>query len=252
MDVIPGADRLLHARDSMSTVRPFSEEEDGLTEEQAWAIADEVDQRLLERGHRRTGYKLGWTSAAMREALGIDRPNYGSLWDFLEIHGILRMSHYRHPKAEPEFAFKATSPLAGADCTAQDVMEHGLWGVALEIVDPRWHSYSFTWLDNTADGSSAAGYVVGQFRPLTGSVEELALTMGCDGTRHTGHGRAVMGSPAEAVAHLVRRLAPKGVGLDRGMVVLTGGITPPVDLTPGLGITVNSPQLGSCTVRCHA
>ena len=60
-----------------------------------------------------------------------------------------------------------------------------------------------------------------------------------------------MGSPAEAVAWLVRELAERGAALEAGMVVLTGGITAPVDLRPGLEITVSSPQLGSCSVVCR-
>ena len=64
MDIGNAADRLEQARHSLSGLRPFSQEDEGLTEEEAWAIAAEVDRRLLRRGHQRTGYKLGWTSAA--------------------------------------------------------------------------------------------------------------------------------------------------------------------------------------------
>ena len=60
-----------------------------------------------------------------------------------------------------------------------------------------------------------------------------------------------MGSPAEAVAYLVRELARRGARLEEGMVVLTGGITAPVDLRPGLAIDVSSPQLGSCSLTCE-
>lgn len=59
-----------------------------------------------------------------------------------------------------------------------------------------------------------------------------------------------MGSPAEGVAWLVRQLHLREGALEPGMVVLTGGITAPVDLTPGLTVRVWSPELGSCAVRC--
>ena len=58
--------------------------------------------------------------------------------------------------------------------------------------------------------------------------------MQCDGESRSGRGSAAMGSPAEAVAWLVRELAERGAALEAGMVVLTGGITAPVDLRPGL------------------
>ena len=66
-----------------------------------------------------------------------------------------------------------------------------------------------------------------------------------------GRGRAALGSPAEAVAYLVRELAQRGARLEAGMVVLTGGITAPIDLQPGLEIEVSSPQLGSCSILCN-
>jgi len=251
VDVVRAADRLERARSTVAGLRPFSREANGLTEDEAWAIAAEVDRRLVERGRHRTGYKLGWTSAAMREALGIDKPNFGSLWDDMATDGSLSLSALRHPKAEPEFAFRADRRLSGPAVDAVDVQRAGRWAVALEVVDPRWESYDFTWLDNTADGSSAAAYRVGDLVEVDGPPEDLVLTMTFDGEHRSGRGSAAMGSPADAVAYLVRELAQRGAGLEVGMIVLTGGITAPVDLRPGLRIDVSSPQLGSCSVLCH-
>lgn len=251
MDIGRAADRLEEARRTRAGLRPFSQESAGLTEEEAWAIAAEVDRRLSERGSHRTGYKLGWTSPAMREALGIDKPNFGSLWEDMAADDSLLLSRLRHPKAEPEFAFLADRPLSGSGVDAADVQRAGRWAVALEVVDPRWESYAFTWLDNTADGSSAAAYATGQFVDAEVPPEELALTMAWNGEHRSGRGGAAMGSPAEAVAYLVRQLADRGAALEAGMIVLTGGITAPVDLRPGLRISVSSPQLGSCSLVCR-
>ncbi len=248
MDVERAADRLEHARRSLTGLTPFSREASGLTEDEAWAVAAEVDRRLAERGRHRTGYKLGWTSAAMRQALGIDTPNFGSLWDDMACVDRLAVSRLRHPKAEPEFAFRADQRLSGSGVDADDVRPAGQWAVALEVVDPRWESYDFTWLDNTADGSSAAAYCVGPFTAVDVPPEQLELTMSADGEQRSGRGSAALGSPAEAVAWLVRRLAARGEALDAGMLVLTGGITAPVDLRPGLRVEVSSPHLGGCAL----
>jgi 2-keto-4-pentenoate hydratase len=251
VDIAGAAVRLEQARSTRSGLRPFSHEARGLTEDEAWAIAAEVDRLRAAGGHHRTGYKLGWTSAAMREALGIERPNFGSLWDDMSAGSVLSLSALRHPKAEPEFAFCADQPLVGAEVGAADVRRAGRWAVALEVVDPRWESYDFTWVDNTADGSSAAAYVTGQFAPVGCAPEDLTLTMTWGDDRRSGRGRAALGSPAEAVAFLVQQLAERGAGLEAGMIVLTGGITSPVDLRPGLRIDVTSPQLGPCSVACR-
>jgi 2-keto-4-pentenoate hydratase len=250
MDIARAADLLEQARSTLTGLPLFSRDPSGLSAEEAWAIAAEVDRRLVGRGRHRTGYKLGWTSNAMREALGIGAPNFGSLWDDMATDGTLALSGLRHPKAEPEFAFLADRALSGSEVDAADVRRAGRWAVALEVVDPRWETYEFTWLDNTADGSSAAAYVLGQFAITDVAPEDLTLTMAWDGTQRSGGGRAAMGSPAEAVAYLVRELAQRGAHLEAGMVVLTGGITAPVDLERGLEIELSSPQLGSFSLLC--
>jgi 2-keto-4-pentenoate hydratase len=217
----------------------------------AWQVARARDDRRRACGLRQTGYKLGWTSEAMRAALGISAPNHGSLWDYMAVADVLDLSALIHPKAEPEFAFRAGSVLAGPDVTADDVMRAGDWAVALEIVDPRWTSYDVSWADNTADGSSAARYVVGAWSLPDSPPAGWSLTLSIDGQERSGFGEAAMGSPALAVAFLVQALHEAGERLSPGMVVLTGGITAPVDVTEGMRLRVESPELGSCEVVCR-
>lgn len=232
-------------------IRPLSERFGELTAADAWNIATARDGLRVDRGEVHTGYKLGWTSEAMRHALGIDTPNFGSLWAYMEAPaGSLELRRLIHPKAEPEFAFLAEVVLKGGEVTADDVARAGRWAVALEVVDPRWTSYDFDWLDNTADGSSAAAYAVGEFHRPAVPPERLSLVMEAGDVFREGRGAAAMGSPAEAVAYLVRQLHERGTALQPGMIVLTGGITGPVDLGAGLVVRVSSPELGSCEVRC--
>lgn len=232
-------------------VRALSKRPEALTTADAWSIAAARDRLRAQRGEVRTGYKLGWTSEAMRRALGIDEPNFGSLWAYMQSDdGILDVGRLIHPKAEPEFAFLADAVLEGTEVTAYDVARAGRWAAAVEVVDPRWESYDFDWLDNTADGSSAAAYVVGAFRRSAVPPERFRLTMDAGDVSRQGVGEAALGSPAEAVAYLVRQLHGHGTALQRGMIVLTGGITAPIDLAAGLVVRVSSPELGSCEMRC--
>lgn len=223
----------------------------GLSEEDAWRIAAARDGLRAGRGEVCTGYKLGWTSKAMRRALGIDQPNFGTLWAYMRVEGgVLDGARLIHPKVEPEFAFRAEAVLSGGAVTALDVTRAGRWAVALEVVDPRWTNYDFDWLDNTADGSSAAAYVLGDFQRPRVEPHRARLTMEAGDISREGTGAATMGSPAEAVAYLVRQLHERGTALQPGMVVLTGGITAPMDLTAGLVVKVSSPELGSYELRC--
>lgn len=246
-------ERILDAIDNAEAtaigIPTLSSRHDGLTETDAWTIATARDARRLSRGEERVGYKLGWTSAAMREALGIDRPNHGSLFAQMACDGTLSMATRIHPKAEPEFAFRALRTLEG-DVTAEEVANAGEWTVSLEVVDPRWNTYGFTFADNTADGSSAAAFQVGEFRRVDVAPEDLSLTMRIDGDEErSAVGAVVFGSPAESVVHLVRQLAVAGERLEEGMIVLTGGATAPVDLKVGMRLEVESPELGACTLE---
>jgi 2-keto-4-pentenoate hydratase len=233
-------------------LRPLTKRPSGVTRDEAWRIASARDRLRAARGEVRTGYKLGWTSEAMRRALGVDEPNFGTLWAYMRVDdGVLDLARLIHPKAEPEVAFVADVVLQGAGITADDVVGGGRWAVAVEVVDPRWTAWDFDWLDNTADGSSAAAYVVGAFHSPGVRPETFRLTMEAGAVTREGTGEAAMGSPAEAVAYLVRQLHDRQEALQPGMVVLTGGITAPIDLTAGLRVRVSSPELGSCDLRCR-
>ncbi len=49
------------------------------------------------------------------------------------------------------------------------------WSIGIEVVNPRWSSYEFTWLDNTADNSSAAAIAIGDRVPFAGSLAEVGV-----------------------------------------------------------------------------
>lgn len=250
MNIEQAVEELEAAERAGRGIEPFSRRFD-LTAKDAWKVARARDARRRAVGLKQVGYKLGWTSEAMRRTFGISSPNYGSLWDYMAVRDSVALQGLIHPKAEPEFAFRADSLLEGPRVTEADVLGSGVWAVAIEVVDPRWTSYSFAWTDNTADGSSAARYCVGPWSVPSSRPADWRLTMRAGLSASSGGGEAALGSPALAVAFLVQTLHEAGEKLMPGMVVLTGGITTPVDLSPGLRVRVESPELGACEVVCH-
>lgn len=252
MNIDHAATMLERAERHAIGTEPFSRVYPAMNTDDALQVARERDRRRRHAGVQHTGYKLGWTSAAMRRALGIDRPNYGSLWESMRLTAALDLDELIHPKAEPEFAFRANATLAGQHLAADDVVSAGSWAVAIEVVDPRWRSYSFTWEDNVADGSSAARYLTGPWHEPTGSAADWSLTMTWDQQERSGTGDAAMGSPAAAVAWLVRALHQAGERVQPGMIVLTGGITAPIDLAAGMTVRVASQEFGECVMTCTA
>lgn len=224
----------------------LTERFEGLTAADARAIALAVDALRRADGDELIGYKLGWTSAAMREALGIGMPNWGTLWSSQRLAGHLDLATMIHPKVEPEFVFVAGADIQGPVDAATVIAGCAGWCVGMEIVDPRFPSFRFDWLDNTADNSSAAGTRTGT---MFGSTDtdpatfELSFTDGSE--ERSGRGERALGSPVEAVRWLVERLAGEGERLRAGQIVYTGGVTAPFDLTAGRTYRVASPQLGN-------
>ncbi|ABM95081.1 2-keto-4-pentenoate hydratase [Methylibium petroleiphilum] len=187
---------------------------------------------LRRRGMPAVGFKLGYTSAAMRAQMNIDQPNFGVLTEAHRLgvdgHTIDR-GRLIHPRVEPEIALRLGRELAGAGHDRASVSRH-LDAVmpALEVVDTRYPDYRFTLVDNIADNSSSAGFVTGPALPWQegfdlGAVEvELRI----DGqTVDRGRGADAMGDPLLALAWLAGFLAERGLAVPAGAVVLTGGLT---------------------------
>ncbi|MDH4278562.1 MAG: hypothetical protein OEW83_10820 [Acidimicrobiia bacterium] len=228
------ASELWRAEQSGGAVELPSSRFPGFSWDDARRVARAVDELRLAGGHRLIGYKLGWTSAVMREALGIDRPNWGTLWDHQQVDGVIDVSTLRHPKVEPELVYRAGRDLFGPDVDRETVLETADgWALGHEIVHPRFPDFGFTWLDNTADNSSSQAIVVGSFETIDGDPADVEIDFGSGHASRSGRGDAAMGSPAEAVAWLVRSLHGEGTGLRAGDIVFTGGLAKPFDLQPG-------------------
>lgn len=216
----------------------------GLTWNDARSIATGMDDLRRQAGELQIGWKLGWTSSAMREALGIDQPNWGTLWESQRIGGSLGLSSFIHPKVEPELVWRCPVSLSG-NVDASTVADlGGEWALGIEVVDPRFPSFDFEALDNTADNSSSAAVRVGEFAVTDHPLEDLEICFSDETDSRRGPGSQAMGSPWEAIAWLVRALADEsGTGLSAGDIVFTGGLTAPFDLRSGRTYTVSSTAL---------
>jgi 2-keto-4-pentenoate hydratase len=222
-----------------------------MTWDDARGIARATDTLRVAAGDVQVGWKLGWTSEAMRTALGINRPNWGTLWQSQVAPGLLALDRFLHPKLEPELVWRCGADLSG-DITAADVdAAGGEWALGIEVVDPRFPSFAFQALDNTADNSSSAAVVMGDFSPVQphASLDSLLVELSDGVEGRTGPGSQAMGSPGEAVAWLVRSLADEGLVLSRGEIVFTGGLTAPFDAVRGQTYSLTGPPLDGLSLR---
>ena len=231
------AARIVEAHARSQTIDPISDRA-ALSMDDAYVIQALVTDARIAAGERRVGWKLGYTSIVMREQMRVDQPNFGPLTDAMLLgDGADVARRFTQPRVEPEVALRFGRDVpAGADRStvlAAVASAHA----ALEIVDSVWTGYRFRIEDNTADGSSAAGVVLGAEIPLD-RIADVAVTLEVDGVAvGHGHGRDASGHPADGIVWLVDRLAERGERLAAGDVVITGGITAAAPLAEGSEIT---------------
>ena len=249
------AGRLDDARRTRTPTTRLTDDHPGLTEADAYAIADHGVALRVAAGERVVGAKMGFTSAAMRQAMGVDSPNYGWLTNPMVVSdGRVLLGELIHPKAEPEIAFVLGEDLEGAGVSAEDVLSATAYVMpVIEVVDSRFVDFRFRALDNTADNSSAGMVVLGSrvTRPAF-DLSRVGVVVTVDGELfQTSSGAAALGHPAASVAWLVRRLAASGRGLEAGHLIISGGLTGPIDLMPGTSVFVEMDRLGSASMRVH-
>jgi 2-keto-4-pentenoate hydratase len=188
----------------------------------AYRTQHALTTRRISRGARPIGWKLGYTSAAMRIQMGVHQPNYGPLLDTMLINDQRLPAANRRfiqPRVEPEIAI-----VMGAD--DQPIRAHA----ALEVVDSVWRDYQFTLELNTADGSSAAGLVLGPPLPMA-ALTHMPVSLIKNGLPVAeASSDAAMGHPLAAIEWLMNQLSRRDEHLRPGDVVLTGGLTHAVTL----------------------
>jgi 2-keto-4-pentenoate hydratase len=206
-----------------------------LSIDDAYAIQRAGTTLRLGRGEKVVGWKLGYTSMAMRAQMGIEQPNFGPLTDAMLIaHDGAADPALIQPRVEPEIGLRLARSLP-TDANQDEVLEAvGEAFACLEIVDSVYPDYRFRLEDNTADGSSAAQVVVG---PPLRSIEHLddvtVVLLHNGAVSGSATGQAASGHPAAGVVWLVGQLAMQGRQIEAGHIVITGGLTRAVALDHG-------------------
>lgn len=236
------AEELLAAEAGARAIAPLTERHPGMGVAEAYAVQRHGRRLREDRGARLVGRKVGLTSVAMQELLGVGEPDFGYLTDaMLRPDGArLDRGSLLAPRVEAEIAFRLSAPLHGAQVDRVAALAAiGEIAPSLEIVDSRVADWRIALADTVADNASSGLAVLGAFQPLEDTDlaavgMEMVVTR-ADGTeeRATGRGDAVLGHPAEALAWLVRALAPFDEGIEAGEVVIPGAIARAITVQRG-------------------
>jgi 2-oxo-3-hexenedioate decarboxylase len=250
-DVDRAATALLACEDSRTDRGPVTDEWPDLDLATAYAVQDETLRRRLARGERIVGIKLGLTSRAKQKRMGIDVPLTAWLTDamLLPAGEPVPQDALIHPRVEPEIVFVMGERLQGPGVTAAQALSavQAVYGGA-EVIDSRYRDFKFTLPDVVADNASSGAFVTGpvSLPPSALDLSMEAVLVEVDGAIvDSATGAAVQGHPAEALALAVNDLGRRGLAVEAGWIVLTGGMTDAVFAPPGSTIGCHFTSLGS-------
>jgi 2-keto-4-pentenoate hydratase len=248
------ASALKKAEKTCVAINAISKENPELEVDDAYAIQLLNIRKEVAEGRRITGKKIGLTSLAMQNMLGVNRPDFGHLLDSMEVmDGTIERSSMLQPKVEGELAFVLKGDLKGPGVTAEDVLNATDYLVpSIEIVDSRVANWKINIIDTVADNASSGMYIVGKERLDPKSTDMLSIRMKLykNGEYiNEGVGSDVLGDPAYAVAWLANTLSEYGVALNKGDIVLSGAFSAALAAEAGDVFTAVYENIGEVTVK---
>lgn len=236
-------------------IAPLTERHPEMSIEDAYFIQQRMVGQRLQAGEKVVGKKIGVTSAAVMNMLGVYQPDFGYLLDgmlFNEGEEIPADSLIQ-PKAEGEIAFLLKRDLQGPGITAADVLA-ATEGVmtCFEIVDSRIRDWRIGIQDTVADNASCGVFVLGDalVDPRKVDLNTCGMVLEKNGEIvATGSGAAALGAPANAVAWLANTLGGLDISLRAGEVILSGSLAAMVPVGAGDRLRVRIGGIGGCSVR---
>jgi len=248
------AQELLVAAAQRTTVAPLRDRVADMTLDDAYEIQSRQLDAHLAEGRSLVGRKIGLTSLAMQEQLGVDSPDFGFVLDTMVFSDgdTVNIDQFIAPRAEPELAFVLSSPLQGPGVTRDDAV-NAVSDVfaAIEIIDSRVENWNIGLLDTVADNASCGAIVVGRepLSVLPGATAAVEVELQINGDRvEGGRGDAVLGDPIAPLVWLANLLGERGVTLNAGEIILTGSFCRAAAIAEGDRVIADFGPLGALSV----
>ncbi|HPZ57762.1 MAG TPA: 2-oxopent-4-enoate hydratase, partial [Ottowia sp.] len=157
-------DELYEALKACRTLEPLTNRHADITIDDAYAIQQRMMKRRLDAGEKVVGKKIGVTSKAVMNMLGVFQPDFGWLTDAMVYNEgqAIEAKTLIQPKAEGEIAFVLKKTLKGPGVSAADVLAATEGVMAcFEIVDSRIQDWKIKIQDTVADNASCGVFVLG-------------------------------------------------------------------------------------------
>lgn len=258
VDQIESFAHTLHqARKNKREVEPFSKIHGEYSLEDSYKVQNRGIELRLEDGEKIIGYKMGLTSKAKMEQMGLHTPIYGVLTGPMQIQnkGTFPLKEHVHPKTEPEIYFITNRELSGS-LNVEDVPQVcDRIGVALEILDSRYQGFKYFSLpDVIADNASSSHFVLGDSVPSATVLDWASLKielLANDALKEAATGGAILGNPLKSLCELVSLLSKDGRSLPKGSIVLAGAATTAIALEPGQNAEARLEGVGAVSFQVN-
>ena len=222
-----------------------------LSEDQAYEIQRLSLEERYSRGEKFVGLKLGFTSFAKMEQMGVHDMIWGRLTDAMwhKSNDVLDLSKYIHPRAEPEIAFLLKKDL-DREISVEEIPEYiQACAPAIEIIDSRYENFKFSLEDVIADNCSSAAFVLGAWQPLPKSLNDLKISLLFDKElKQSDSSNAILDNPYLSICNASRLAAKYNQPFRAGKILLAGAATPAVFIEKDKKISAKVSSLGSCNI----
>ena len=248
-------DSLYQALRSNSVIDPITNQYPDMTIEDAYAVQKRMIDRRVQDGEVIVGKKIGVTSRAVMNMLGVYQPDFGYMMDRMIVNEgeSIAMSTLIQPKAEGESAFLLKKDLMGPGLSNADILAATECVIpCFEIVDSRIRDWKIKIQDTVADNASCGVFVLGDSAVSPRKVDLSTCGMVLEKNGEiiaTGSGAAAMGSPVNAITWLANTLGRLGVPLKAGEVELSGALAAMFPCAAGDNFRVSIGGIGACSVR---
>lgn len=220
--------------------------------QESYAVQSISLGRRYLRGEKWVGIKLGFTSKAKMEQMGVHDMIWGRLTDkmFFKSGSELPLKQFIHPRAEPEIAFRVSKDI-NEQVTLENAKDfvNGL-AVAIEIIDSRYKNFKFSLEDVIADNCSSTGFSLGEWMPVDTKIQDVSISLHINEAEvQSGNSNAILGNPWESFVAAARLAQDNGELLAKGAIILAGAATPAVYLDKGQHIEAKAEGLGNVTLK---
>lgn len=245
------AEALYKARTERAPIAPISTTFGIQDLETAYKVAEVNCRRSIAAGARVVGMKVGLTSRAVQQQLGVNQPDFGVLMDDMCVlnGGEVPANRLIQPKVEAEVAFVLDRDLSGEKPSWGQFLASVAYALpAIEVVDSAIADWKITLADTVADNASCGVFVLGDqpFSIDRIAFHELGMQLSKNGAvLSIGAGAACLGHPLRAAYWLACTMAMRGEQLKEGAIVLSGALGPMVPINPGDTVRADLGALGS-------